>query len=49
MALSPILLLRQGLMGKLSNVAFHHFIKPTGLSLIIGIRPFSEKHLLITG
>jgi hypothetical protein len=49
MALSFILLLRQGLMGKLSNIAFHHFIKPMGLSLVIGILSFSEEHLLITG
>jgi len=36
-------------MGKLSNIAFHHFIQQTGLSLIIGIPSFLEKHLLITG
>jgi len=36
-------------MGKLSNIAFHHFIKPMGLFLIIGILSFSEGHPLILG
>ncbi len=37
MALSPILLLGQVLMSEFSNPAFHLFIRPMGLSLIIGI------------
>jgi hypothetical protein len=49
MSLSPILLLRLGLMNKFSNPAFHHLIKPMDLFLKTGILTFSEKHLLITG
>ncbi len=37
MILSVILLLGQVLISKLSNLAFHLFIRPKGLSLIIGI------------
>ena len=44
-----ILFLRQVLTSKFSNPAFHLFIRPTGLSLKIGILPFSEVLLLITG
>jgi hypothetical protein len=36
-------------MSRFPNIAFHHFIKPMGLSLIVGIISFSEKHLLIVG
>ena len=46
---SLILLLGQVLMNKFSNPVFHLFIRPMGLSLIIGILSFSDKPLLITG
>ena len=49
MALPLILLLRQGLMSKFSHLAFHHLISLIGLSHKIGILPFSEGLLLITG
>jgi hypothetical protein len=49
MALSLILLLRQGLMSKLSNLAFRHLISPIGLSVKNGILTFSGVLLLIMG
>jgi hypothetical protein len=49
MTLLLILLFRQGLMSKFSNLAFGHSISPMGLFLKIGILPFSEEHLLIMG
>jgi hypothetical protein len=47
MALSLILLLRQGFMSKFSNPAFHRLIKPMDSFLKIGTLPYSEEHLLI--
>jgi hypothetical protein len=49
MALLLILFLKQGLRSKFFYPAFHHLISPIGLSLKIGIRLFSEEHLLIMG
>jgi hypothetical protein len=49
MALFLILLLRQGLMSKFCNLAFDHLISLMGLSFKIGILPFFEEPLLITG
>jgi hypothetical protein len=48
MALSLILLLRQGLMSKYSNPVFCHLIGPIDLFFKIRILLFFKKHLLIT-